>query len=104
MGAFVVARDQIKGDPGAGDFIQRSIGSFCDGRAYPGMIEEVPAVNHQVHFLLAGKLQNLQIVLKQILSPPPPFNPGPAGKVISQVGISKKQDLDYFSHNLNGQE
>lgn len=95
----MVARNKKNWNSVAGDFIQRAVSFFHDGRANPAVMKKVPTMNDQIHFFPPRDIENLQVVAEEVFPAPSPLDPWLARQVKSKMGICKKQDFDWFFHS-----
>ncbi len=93
-GPFVIPRDKEHGDPGPGR-LQHGLECLVgQGRGDPGPVEEVPAVDHQVHPQGQGLPKDLPVVLQEVRPSPAPFDSGLKGEIEAQMGIPGEEDTD----------
>jgi hypothetical protein len=64
------------------------------GRVYSGVVEEVPAVNHQVHLTGFGSFEGPAVIGKEVGAPPPPLHARSGGEVEAEVGVGQEKEAD----------
>jgi hypothetical protein len=93
-GAFMIARDNINGNPRTGYLKEGFIGSINDSWRDLAFREEISPMDDQVHPVSPAIIQDSPVVCEEILSPSAPLDPGLNWLIESQMGIREEEDLD----------
>lgn len=93
-GTLVVPRHNEDRHPGLRHLRQEPEGIVGQGGGDPRPVEEVAAVDHQVHSSFPGRLHGRVIVRPQVVPPPPSPGPGSNRQIESQVGVGQEEDPD----------
>jgi hypothetical protein len=101
-GSFVITGNQENGHPNLGDPAKGLESLERQGWWDAGAVEDVPAMDHDVHLAPESRGKRRFVARLEIVSPPSPQDAGLGRKVEPQMGVGEKENAD--GHGTEDQE
>ncbi len=97
---LVIARHEHHRHPRVGDALQGLEGHGHQFGGHPAPIQQVPAMDDDIHPARQRGLQRPLGIGEEIRAAPAPLNAGPERQVESEVGIGKEQHTGYTHRSI----